>query len=939
MPDEITLTIDGREVTVPEGTNVADAARSVGINIPVFCYHPRMQPVGMCRMCLVVVGMPRIDRASGQPVLDEEGKPVIGMLPKLQTACTTLVSKGMVVITNSKEVKFAQRGILEFLLTSHPLDCPVCDKGGECPLQDLTMEWGPSESRFDYHNKQHQQKPVPLGDLILLDRERCILCGRCVRFQDELADDPVLGFDNRGRAWCIISKSDPPFDSKYSGNTTDICPVGALTTADFRFRARVWEVRPVPSLCLHCSVGCNITLDMRHDTVMRVMPRENSAVNDLWICDKGRFGQRFFESDERLTKPLIRRGNDFEEVSWEQAIQAISERFASLHRTYGGDVLAGLAGEHLSNEDAYLFQRLFREVLGSNNLDHRVGSHGEPHDDTVGVTCGVGSGTNLMSLGAGTTVLVLGADPEEEAPLYMLRLREIARRGGELIVANVRPTKLDRSATMRLRYAPGTESQLVRGLLRIVLEEAGPQHLTQRTTGLADLRAVLNISLGTIARATGIEEDRIRAAARSLLQARNGIIVYGSDALALGPMLTQDLGSLAMLSGKVGRANNGLIPLLPRGNSRGVLDMGVCAERGPGYAPLVPQQPGKTSGERRERGLSAREMWNAAVEGRLHGLYLAGVDPVGRYPATQTALERLDMLVVQDMFLTPTARLAHVVLPTAAFAERDGTYTNAERRVQRARQARQVVGESRPDWAIVQDIALALIEMGVGGAEQQRKQSAQERETQSRRKKGTKGSARPAGSYQDSWGYLTASDVALDIAKNVPGYQGITHASLARTGQSGTWGRQPTESLYFDGTSYENTEGVGIQYPAPTERPDAPLSLTPRGTETLPSDQRYPFLLQPQRLLYDDDPMLSGSLLHAHIPEPYVGINTADAQELGIISGETVRVASATGSLDLTARVADNIPRKSVLIPSYLPGALLASIQTGPRTRVALSKP
>ncbi len=255
MPD-VTLTIDGQTVTVPAGTNIVDAAHAAAVAVPVFCYHPKMKAVGMCRMCLVEVYTPKIDPATRQPVLGPDGKPELAlMMNKLQAGCVTPVSDGMVVKTVTDRVKFAQRGQLEFLLTSHPLDCPVCDKGGECPLQNLTMEWGPGNSRFEYSDKVHFQKPIPLGELIYLDRERCILCARCVRFQDEIAGDPVLGFDNRGRAWEIISKSDPPFDSKFSGNTTDICPVGALTSSDFRFKARVWELSSKPSVCPHCPVG------------------------------------------------------------------------------------------------------------------------------------------------------------------------------------------------------------------------------------------------------------------------------------------------------------------------------------------------------------------------------------------------------------------------------------------------------------------------------------------------------------------------------------------------------------------------------------------------------------------------------------------------------------------------------------------------------------
>ena len=267
MAKMVTVTIDGQQVSVPEGTLVVNAAKKIGIDIPVFCYHPKMEPVGMCRMCLVEIGRPVIDRASGKPMLAEDGSPKIQFGPKLETGCTTPVSEGMVVVDTSEKVKAGREDILEFLLTSHPLDCPVCDKGGECPLQNLTMGFGPGQCRYIYDEKMHLAKHVPLGELIFLDRERCIQCGRCVRFQDQIADDAVIGFYHRGRTLEIATFSEPGFDSYFSGNTTDICPVGALTTADFRFRARPWELNSAASFCTHCPVGCNTTVNVRREAV------------------------------------------------------------------------------------------------------------------------------------------------------------------------------------------------------------------------------------------------------------------------------------------------------------------------------------------------------------------------------------------------------------------------------------------------------------------------------------------------------------------------------------------------------------------------------------------------------------------------------------------------------------------------------------------------
>ncbi len=937
MADSISLTIDGQRVSVAKGTNLVDAAQSVGISIPVFCYHPRLSTVGMCRMCLVSIGIPRIDRATGKMETDEEGKPIIAILPKLQTACTTFVSEGMVVYTQTDEVKAAQRGILEFLLTSHPLDCPVCDKGGECPLQNLTMQWGPSVSRYNYDEKVHFDKPIALGPLIYLDRERCILCSRCVRFQDDIADDQVLGFSSRGRGWHIISKSDPLFDSKFSGNTTDVCPVGALTTRDFRFRARVWEISPVPSICTHCSVGCNITLDMRLGQINRVMPRENAAVNDLWICDKGRFAQRYIESKQRLTTPMVRRDDRLVEASWEEALQVIGEKLGAIaqRRTAGESGIAGLAGGHLSNEDFYLFHRLFREVFKSNHLDHRIGAPGEPQLDDLGVMLGVGKGTNLLAAGKGTTALVIAADPEEEAPIYMQRLRGIARRGGELIVANARPTKLDRSADHTLHYKAGTEQQVLHAIMSCIFREVNVQRLPARTSyNQQELRALINTPIGTYAKNTGLKEDVIQAVARSLLQADDVLIVYGAEALMLGSAFVQSLVNLLIMTGKVSIPQSGLLPILPAGNTRGAMDMGIRPDYGPGYPHLY--TPAVASGKAKQaaplQGLSAREMWGAAFEGQIRAMYIAGLDPVRLHPTTKAAIEKLEFLVVQDLFMTPTAELADVVLPVAASTERDGTYTNAERRVQRARKAGNAPGECRPDWAIFQAVA-RVVQAELDNSDNEGEEGQRTKAKGKRRRESGKSRQFAAA----PWDYLDASDIAYEIAERVAPYEGITYATLANI-PTIAWGRGSTESVYYDGTSYKNMESIGIQYAAPAERPDAGFTLRTQQVESLPSEKRYPFVLMVEKLLYDSDPLLHNSLVQECVPQPYAVLHPQDATELQVQDGDTVRITSPAGTLEVAARVASRVPKGSVLVGAHLAGAPLAQVQTGARTRVTVEK-
>lgn len=644
----VTLSIDGIRVTVPEGTLIVDAAKKAGIDIPVFCYHPKMTPVGMCRMCLVEVGRPVIDRDSGQPVLDEHGEPVIQFGPKLETACTTPVGEGWVVRGLTERVRQARREVLEFLLTSHPLDCPVCDKGGECPLQNLTMAHGPGKSRFLYDDKKHLAKRLPLGDLIFLDRERCIQCGRCVRFQEEIAGDPVLAFTDRGRGLEIVSLSEPGFDSIFSGNTTDICPVGALTTVDFRFEARPWELKAAASICPHCPVGCNLTLNTRRQPdargrilVQRVMPRQNEAVNELWICDKGRFGHHYTGSPDRLQQPLVRdAGGNLVAVSWEEALTKAVE---GLSKADGK--LVGVAGGKASNEDLFNFRLLMEGLGGRAVLDSPMAG-----GDVV-QQVGAGSAWNLSMLGEGDAALVVASDLHEEAPIWWLRLKKAAERGLRLVVINMRPTRLDRCAAQVVRVGVGCAPHAVLGLIRSMNDRgaAGPE--VERTSAMLKRPRRLVVFFGS-----------------------EGLDYHGTGALA------RACAGLLLAADPLERAASGLVAVWPEANVQGAWDMGLRPE------------PGGV----------------AAALRTARAAYLMACDPAREDPAAAAALGALDFVVVQDLFASESSRWANVVLPAQSFVEREGSYTSGERRVQRFYPALPPLAGSRPDWEILAELGTRL---------------------------------------------------------------------------------------------------------------------------------------------------------------------------------------------------------------------------------------
>ncbi len=523
MTKEVTLTIDGKQVSVPEGTLVVDAAKKIGIDIPVFCYHPKMEPVGMCRMCLVDIGNPVRDRDSGEIVLEEDGSPKIQFGWKLETACTVPVSEGMVVEGMTEKVQQGRQEIVELLLTSHPLDCPICDKGGECPLQNLTMAHGPGESRFIFDEKIRFDKNVPLGDLIWLDRERCIQCARCIRFQELIVDDAVLEFFNRGRATDIITNSEPGFDSYWSGNTTDICPVGALTTTDFRFGARPWELKNAASICTHCPVGCNMTYNTRREAksggdivIKRAMPRQNEGVNELWICDKGRFAYHFTESEERLTQPLIRKGGELTPTSWDEALALVADQLKN-----AGEGLLTLVSGRLPNEDLFNLKKL------TDGLGGKAGLHAYIAGGDLVAQVGLGTGSNLADLGEGDAVVVVACDLEEEAPVWWLRVKAAAERGAKLIVANPRATKLDRYATDTIRYEYGNEVDAV---------------------GQVD----------------------------NLSNVRNLVVFFGSEGIGLetSKALAKACANLLVETNHVGKTNSGLVGVWQRANTQGAWDIG-----------------------------------------------------------------------------------------------------------------------------------------------------------------------------------------------------------------------------------------------------------------------------------------------------------------------------------------------------------------------------
>ncbi len=848
MTKLVSLTIDGIQVEVPEGTLIVNAAKKARIDIPVFCYHPKMEPVGMCRMCLVEVGRPLIDRATNQPVLEENGKPKIQFNPKLETACTTPVSQDMVVLGLSDKAKEGREDILEFLLTSHPLDCPICDKGGECPLQNLTMGYGPGQSRYLYDEKKHLAKQIPLGELIYLDRERCIQCGRCVRFQDEIVAEPVIGFSQRGRSMEIISFSEPGFDSYWSGNTTDICPVGALTTTDFRFRARPWELLSAASICNHCPVGCNLTLNVRREAVSggelvvkRVLPRQNEKVNEIWICDKGRFGYHFAaRSERRLIQPLVRRDGELLPTSWDEALNIVAERF----RQAGSNVFA-LAGGRLSNEDLFNISQL-TDLLGGVSALHSDIPGGD-----LTTQIGFTPGTNFADMGAGNAILVVGSDLEEEAPLYWLRVKQAAERGAQLFVLNTRPTRLDRWADHVIYYPFGQPAAAVLAMVNAFSSKR--PDLPEEVRELA-------------------QNSELRAAAKAFADAPDGVILFGSDCMGAVEFeaLAKACANLLLATNHTGRVNNGLAGIWPRANDQGALELGF-----------------------RSRTDLKEELTAAGA------LYITAADPVGDDPAFQAVFGGDKFVVVQDLFLTHTARLADVVLPAQSWIEREGSFTNSERRVQRFYPATVPISVAPPRLespGTSRSPVLTALRPAMLGPQADYHITA----LISERLK--IGAALPGGS---------AAKVFSRLAESIPAYRELTFQNLAEVEEQ--WPIIGREDLYYGGASYDNTQGMGKQLLLPG---DLPSLSWPAVSETI--FPKMGMMAFPITRLYDQGTTLvPAQLLRERIGEPCVVLNKVDATRLKVSSGDVVRVtfSGQEGGVVVLARVDESLPERVMLVP------------------------
>jgi NADH-quinone oxidoreductase subunit G len=911
-PDGVlNLTINGHQVQTPPGRMLIDVAEENDVFVPRFCYHPGLESVAACRMCLVQI---------------EGGK------RPLEPACATQVADGMVVHTDSPIAVDAQKAVLELLLINHPLDCPICDRGGECPLQDQTLQFGPGATRY-VDEKRHFPKPIPISELVMLDRERCVLCWRCARFSEEIAGDPFIDLMDRGSLTQINVAKDKPFDSYFSGNTIQICPVGALTSRSYRFLSRPWDLDAKATTCSYCSVGCPISIEHRSNEVLRAQALPNDNVNQFWICDKGRFGHRYVSHPERLKAPLVLEysgeggGKVFVEPTWDQALGRIADRLKETLEARGPSAAGFIGGSHATNEDQFAASRFFREVVGTNNLDFRTFDAGYPYEllSRNGIT---GSTAAFDDLDSAKAILWFGPDPKEELPVAYLRLRRAAGKGARIVVVHSRRTSLS-SLGVDLRVPPGREAELLDAL--------------SKDSGSVE----------------GIDPLLIAEARSALSQ---GQVVVCAGPQFVGRSSDASIASLAALIGKLDAK---LLLLVPNANSQGALDMGLSPHLAAGHAPAG------------SPGMDARWMLQAAVAGDLEFLWIMGADLLTDFPdfkLADAALRSDCFVVVSELFPTETARSADIVLPALAFAEKEGTFTNLERRIQKVNPAVTPLGIARADWQIFSDLAHRMgadwgwhssadIAVAIAGLPTHqgfswehlnqppapvRKQvvmtaaqtaawplSWELREVDAKRRSGwiwgvapeaaPSGQVDRAGPEADA-GRPHAPRHFVPSAQSGVATEAAPSEQVGRAGPEADAGR-PHAPHHFVPSAQA--------YPGAVESfgPSQSLEATPAAASSFLRSESgaassaggfgggFPLLLLSSRLIYDEGAMVSRSPeLHSVTLEAFVELHPEDAAARGLVDGEKVTISSPRGSLQVVLRILADAPRGCAFVPFDQPG-------------------
>ncbi|EGO9016446.1 formate dehydrogenase subunit alpha [Enterococcus faecalis] len=864
----VTLSIDNQEVTVPKGTTILEAAKTLGVEIPTLCHLKELAPDGSCRMCVVEV----------------EG----GRRGGLTTACTAHCQEDMVVSTHSEKVVDSRRFILDLLLSNHKLECFSCGKNGDCQLQQYALDYGIDATSFTEGKRMPCHQEDTSNPFFSYDPEKCIMCRRCARVCQLRQGRDVLSIANRGFETKMMLSYGQAFDQSICescGNCVSSCPTGALTAKDTK-EYRKWETQKIPTTCPHCGTGCQMNLLVKNNRLVGVEPLDGPANKNL-LCVKGKFASyKFVGSGDRLTEPLIKRNGIFEPASWEEALTLVSSKFNEIKAENGPDALAGFSCSRATNEDNYVFQKMVRAAFGTNNVDncarvcHSASVHG------LAQTLGSGAMTNPI---ADITedvdmILLVGSNPEEAHPVIGAQIRQAIQRGTQVVVVDPRKINLVKDSALHLQVQAGTNVAFANGMMHVILKEglADRHFIEERTEGFSDLeKMVADYTPEKVAEICHIHPEDLIQAARMYAKAEKAPIIYclGVTEHSTGTEGVMSMSNLAMLVGKVGKPGCGVNPLRGQNNVQGACDMGCMPYDFPGYQKVNnPEVIDKFEKAwhvplNRNTGLTSTKVLPAATAGNVKGLYIFGEDPIVTDPDTghvRQALESLDFLVVQELFMTETAAYADVVLPGISYAEKDGTFTNTERRVQRVRKAVEPRGQAREDYEIFCEV---MTRMGYPCA------------------------------------YESAKEIMKEISAVTPSFGGINYERLEK--ESLQW---PCRSLTDPGTPIMHVgsfaRGKGLFKAIPYKQ-----------AQELP-DEEYPYLMSTGRMLYHyNTRAMTGRTegINQIANHSYIEINAVDAQALGIQEGDKVEVHSRRGKIETYAAVGNRVFPQEVFMTFHFP--------------------
>ncbi len=859
--DTITITLNGVEVSGHAGMTILDLARESGVEIPTLCHDAHLAPTGACRICLVE------DERSGA----------------LLASCVAPIAPGMVINTQSSRVLERRKAIVGLMLASHPDSCLVCDKGNRCQLRTVAADMGIGLLPFLRIPQRAIMEDV--NPFIERDLSKCILCAKCIRADQELVVEGAIDYIHRGFSSKPATLNDLPLEKSectFCGTCVALCPTGALAEKEKAYGGTVSKV--VPTVCPFCGCGCSISLEVKGDRIVRARPNEKGS-NQSTFCVRGCYGYDFVHSPERLLNPLVKMGDDFQEVSWEQALDLVANEFGRTKEAHGPHSLAVFGSSKCTNEENYLLQKFARAVLGTNNIDNGSRLYSASSALSLGQCLGFPASTSpLQDIEQSEVILVIGADPTASAPGvgYAIK-RAVRQKGAKLVLVDPRLTKLVSFADIWLSPKVGTDAALINGLMKAIADEGlwDKEFVAQRTDNFEALTEGLEkYTPEDAAEIAGVSaEDLVRVAWLFAL-ARQASIVYGNGLTQQGNGTQSVLAlvNLALLTGRIGQGG-GIYALQRENNAQGACDMGVLPDFLPGYQSIAEISARHKFEERwgvslpAEAGATALEMIQQAKQGDIRAMYIVGENPALSFPhpsQVREALASLDFLVVQDMFLTETAQLATVILPAASFAEKEGTFTNLERRVQRIRKAIEPPGDSRPDWQIVMQLASTM-------------------------------------DYPMQ--HSSPQQVMDEIRELVPLYQGMDYASLETAGAYWpAWDgdRQGMRRLYQE------------EFPRQFGR-FSPVEYVPQPE---PSGDGYPFRLLTGTILYHFGSGARSSRaprLKKIAPQAFVEISEADAEHLGIAEDEVVKVISPQGEIVITAKVTDRLPPGTLFMPLSFP--------------------